>query len=115
MRGSKMKYLQLLFTLLAVFANSCNKRTFDSNKWKNDKEAQYYMLDDIVENKILIGKSKEEIIQLLDTVDDKGFKKEEDTWGYVIGIPGPVPVTKTPVIWLLVDFKYNKVVKAYIR
>jgi hypothetical protein len=103
----------LFFFVLLL--NSCSNNTFDSDKWKTDKEAQYYMLDDIVENKRLIGKSKDEIIQLLDTVYMKGFKKEEDEWGYIIGIPGWVPVTQTPIVWLQLEFKDNQVIKTYVR
>lgn len=44
----------------------CDKNsTFESNRWKEDKEVRYCMLDNIISEKILLNKTKEELISLL--------------------------------------------------
>lgn len=41
------------------------KKDFDRSEWKSNVEARYGMSKDIIDSKILIGKTKEEIIELL--------------------------------------------------
>jgi len=44
----------------------CNSKiVFDSNEWKQNKDSRYCMLDNLVESKFLINKSKKELIELL--------------------------------------------------
>lgn len=38
---------------------------FDSLKWKENKEERYLMINDLIKNKKLIGKPKNEIIELM--------------------------------------------------
>ena len=41
------------------------KKDFDRSEWKSNVEARYEMSKDIIDSKILIGKTKVEIIELL--------------------------------------------------
>jgi hypothetical protein len=52
--------------LLLLFG--CTYKKFDSKKWKTNKDEQFYMLKDIIKNKRLLGKTKSEVIELLDTL-----------------------------------------------
>jgi len=40
-------------------------KDFDQNKWKSNIEARYEMSEDIIDSKILIGKTKKEVVDLL--------------------------------------------------
>ncbi len=41
------------------------KRDFDQNEWRSNVEGRYEMSRDIIDSNILVGKTKEEIIELL--------------------------------------------------
>jgi hypothetical protein len=45
---------------------------FDSSKWIRKKSDRYRMVNDLVENTILIGKTKDEIIKLLGNTTEDG-------------------------------------------
>jgi len=40
-------------------------KDFDQNKWKSNIEARYEMSKDIIDSKLLIGKTKKEVVDLL--------------------------------------------------
>jgi len=42
-----------------------NYVAFNSSKWKENKEARFCMLDDIINSKVLLNKSKEEVKSIL--------------------------------------------------
>ena len=56
---------------------------FDRQKWFADKHTRFEMRDDIVENEILIGKSKSEII---DFIGNPEFGDSTKIWTYDLGI-----------------------------
>jgi hypothetical protein len=101
------KTISILIILFCLF--SCSDKKFDSKKWKTNKDEQYYMLNDLVESKRFLGKTKKEIIALLDTVDIKQFKYSDNFWMYIVSIPYPVPLTKTPVEVIDIEFENEKV------
>lgn len=45
---------------------------FESSKWINEKMERYCMVNDLVENTILIGKTKNDIIKLLGNTTEDG-------------------------------------------
>jgi len=104
-----MKKTFRIFSLLIIFLFGCSDKKFNSEKWKINKDEQFYMLNDIVENKILLGKTKSEIIELLDTVNIKQFKYLNDFWMYIVTIPYYVPATKTSVKVMDIEFENDKV------
>jgi len=53
-----------LFVLLTGCSRLENKK-FNSKEWKASENVRFSMLDDIVNNKIFIGKSKEELLENL--------------------------------------------------
>ncbi len=60
---------------------------FDQNQWNSNVEERYKMSKDIIESKILIGKTREEVIQLLGT-DFLNNNESELTYelGFVPGL-----------------------------
>lgn len=98
----------ILLTPFVLFLSSCLNKRFDSVKWKTEEKEQYYMLKDIVENERLLGKSKHEIIEMLDTTNIKQFKYSDDSWMYIILIPN-AKATQSPVKNMYIEFENEKV------
>ena len=79
---------------------------FDQTEWKTNAEERYKMSEDIIESKMLIGKTKEEIIELL---GNDFYSDSENHIGYELGfVPGLFNID--PDI-LDIYFKNEKVIK----
>ncbi len=109
-----MKKLSILIILVILFLVSCKERHFNSEKWKTNKDIQYYMLNDLIDNKILIGKTKEEVISLLATTDIKQYNFNWDYWMFIIKKPPELVSMSKGVEVLDIEFENNKV-KSTIR
>jgi|GEM_PF-797509 len=110
-----MKNIIGIFLIALIFFTGCSDRDFNSDIWKTNKDQRFYMLNDIVKNKILIGKTKQEIIELLDTVDIKRFNYTDNSWMYIVSIPYLVPVPQQPIKVMDIEFENNKVKQTTIR
>jgi hypothetical protein len=76
----------MIITLWIFSISYYPKEKFDTIKWHENTEERYKMSAYIIENKILIGKTKEEIIKLL---GNDYHKREKDSIGYYLGfVPG---------------------------
>lgn len=85
-------------------------RDFDKEKWNTDIEKRYEMTDDLIDNGKLIGKTKNEIKELL---GQEGVSSDSAQWTYYIGFkPGPFAID--PDV-LEVAFKNGKVLKCWTR
>ena len=102
-----MKKHLLLFSLILLLF-SCRNKQFDSEKWKTEESEQFYMLKDIVKNKRFIGKTKKDIIELLDTTDIKKFEFTDNSWMFIISIPN-ARATQSPVETMYINFENEKV------
>lgn len=93
--------------LLLFFGMSYHQtHDFDKEKWLVDKEKRYEYSENIIESKMLIGKTKIEVKQLL---GDEGNKDDSDYWTYDLGFrPGFANID--PDV-LDIQFKDGKVVK----
>ncbi len=61
-------------------------KDFDKQEWKSNIEERYQMSEDIIDSEILIGKSKQEVIELLGT---EYWSNGEDNISYYLGfVPG---------------------------
>lgn len=67
------------------------------------------MLDDLIENKYLIGMTKDEVISSLDTTAIKQYNYQDNIWMYIIDKPAWTPATDLPVEVIDITFKKNKV------
>lgn len=79
---------------------------FDKEKWFADKETRYELSEDIIESKMLIGKTKSEVRQIL---GDENHSDQSDYWGYYLGFrPGLFNID--PDV-LDIHFKDGKVIR----
>ena len=68
----------IIFTWLFISINSryiypsIRSKKFDSHTWKSEDRHRYLMINDLIDNKLLIGKTKEEVISLLGNDTEKG-------------------------------------------
>ena len=62
------------------------EKEFNKDEWETNIEERYMMSEDIIDSEILIGKSKQEVIELLGT---EYWKYGEDHISYYLGfVPG---------------------------
>ena len=59
---------------------------FDSDNWHNQPTMRYKMVDDIIEQKVLLGKSKDEVIILLGEPSSR-TSEGKDIFLYSLGRP----------------------------
>lgn len=86
------------------------ERDFDKEKWKSDIEKRYEMTDDLVDNEKLIGKTKEEIKELL---GQEEVSLDGSRWTYYIGFK-PSLFGIDPDV-LEIEFKDGKVSRCWTR
>ena len=93
--------------MLWLFSMSYNpNHAFDKEKWLTDKERRYELSADIIESKMLIGKTKSEIKQLL---GNEGNSDDSDYWNYYLGFRSGFAIIDTS--FLCIEFKEGKVIK----
>lgn len=73
------------------------------------------MVQDLVESNSLQGKTKAEVIQLIDTINMKNFHISDNEWMHIIAKPASTRATESPIIVLDISFQDNIVKKALIR
>jgi hypothetical protein len=73
--------------MIWIFSVSYYPKTdFNKQKWNENKEERYKMSNDIIKSEILIGKTKEEVIELL---GDDFYSYDENHIAYDLGfVPG---------------------------
>jgi hypothetical protein len=79
---------------------------FDRQKWLNDKEKRYELSENIIESKLLIGKTKMEVKQIL---GDEENGDNSDLWNYYLGFK-PQLFGIDPDV-LDIEFKNGKVIR----
>ena len=93
--------------MLWLFSMSYNpNHAFDKEKWLTDKEKRYELSADIIESKMLIGKTKSEIKQLL---GDEGNSYDSDYWNYYLGFRSGFAIIDAS--FLYIEFEDGKVIK----
>lgn len=58
------------------------KHTFSRERWVNNQEQRYELSHDMINSKMLLGKTKTQVRQLL---GDSGEADESDEWYYYLG------------------------------
>ena len=84
---------------------------FDTEQWISQPSMRYKMVDEIIENKLLIGKSKEEVTVLLGSPNSSSTNGK-DFYLYRLGIPPSFTESKKEQ--LLIVFENNKVAKVTV-
>lgn len=79
---------------------------FNNEKWFADKEKRYELSENIINTKMLLGKTKSEVRKIL---GDEGNADESDYWNYYLGFrPGFANID--PDV-LDIEFRGGKVIK----
>jgi len=73
--------------MIWIFSISYYPKTdFNKQKWESNKEERYKMSNDIIKNELLIGKTKDEVINLL---GNEFYKYDDNHIAYDLGfLPG---------------------------
>jgi hypothetical protein len=82
-------------------------KEFDQQKWLTEKDKRYELSEDIIETNLLIGKTHEEVRQLL---GDESNNNQSNDWIYFLGWPPSVFGNDAPEA-LRIEFEDDKVVK----
>jgi amino acid transporter len=99
-----------LIVIWVSYVSYYPERDFDKKKWTADIEKRYEMTDDLVDNGKLIGKTKDEIKELLGQED---VSLDSSRWTYYIGFK-PSLFGIDPDV-LEIEFKDGKVSKCWTR
>ena len=78
---SPIVFIIILFIYLSWFLYE-PERDFDRQRWFTDEGLRYEMKEDIVDNKMLEGKSKNQVIELIGRPDNKDSL---NIWNYYLG------------------------------
>ena len=79
---------------------------FNQEEWKHNEYERYRMTEDIIENQILLGKTKNEIIELLG--NDYNICNENEITYFIGQVPGLFNIDPSV---LSIHFKNGKVIK----
>lgn len=71
-----------VISFIIMICISHPRHAFTKKKWATEKEERYQLVDDMITSQLLIGKSKQEVIQLLELEHNS---VESECWHYNIG------------------------------
>ena len=111
----RLKKIALVFVLAAIISIaflSIFQDKFDAKEWKVNPDVRYKMANDIIEQKVLYSKTREEVIQLLGLPDALDVSTT-DFLAYKLGTP-PSFFDAEPQ-HLVIKLKDNKVVKVVVE
>ena len=107
-----LAYFYIWYPISTIFLPYHHQKQFDSEIWREKPGLRYEMIDNMITTNFLIGKSKEDVAQLLGKVqwlswNDTNKDFDPDVWNYGLGlIPGAFQDTKEDVE---ITFTNNKV------
>ena len=83
-------YFYLFYPMLNIFSSYHHQKHFDTEAWIEKPALRYEMTDEVINNKVFIGKSKTAIKSLLGTSewyswDDAIKVNSPDKWNYNLG------------------------------
>ncbi|WP_033957970.1 hypothetical protein [Psychroserpens jangbogonensis] len=106
-------YFYALYPMINIFSNYHHQKYFSSELWTEKPALRYEISDDMLTSKVLIRKTKTEVITLLGTYewlswDDTKKDHNNNKWNYGLGIePGAFNTEKECIE---IVFKNDKVV-----
>ncbi len=89
-----LAYFYMLYPMINIFTNYHHQKRFSAENWQEKPALRYELSDDLIDSKILIGKSKNNIDSQLGAAEWLSFNdslKSHDSnkWNYGLGIePG---------------------------
>lgn len=107
-------YFYVAYPFINIISNYHHQKYFDSEDWIEKPALRYEMIDNVIENKVLLGKTKEEVQSLLGnfewlTWNDAKNIEDSNLWNYSLGIEPGAFNTKKDV--LEITFNNNIVIK----
>jgi outer membrane protein assembly factor BamE (lipoprotein component of BamABCDE complex) len=81
---SSIGFALLFFCVVLLEVYEYESR-FTAERWLNDDEERVYLVDDLMNEHELIGKTKEEVFTLLGSPTETEYFKEEDNVVYYLG------------------------------
>jgi hypothetical protein len=91
-----------IVTILFLISSYYPDHGFNKTDWDNNKDDRYEYANNIIDSKILIGKTKADVQKLL---GDEGNKQDSDDWFYGLGFtPGSIDPDSIEI-----EFKNGKV------
>ena len=117
MRFVLKKYDKVLFVffgaaLIASFLIWAFEERFDEQSWRANPAMRYKMVDDIIDSDLLIGKSKNDVIQLLGPSNDNN-NYGKDNLVYKLGKPPSFSEPKVSRLIVIIELGYvNEVIKS---
>ena len=105
---SPIIYVFLVFSFF-MYISYYPSKDFDKSEWNTNIETRYEYSEDIIESKILIGKTKEQVIELLGVnyLSSSNDNQIEYELGYVPGLFNIDPD------FLQIKLQDNKVIEVY--
>ena len=105
-------YFYVFYPILNIFSSYHHEKYFNSESWKVKPALRYEMTNNMLKTDTLIGKSKQEIEQLLGTYEwlswNDSIKNHDDNlWNYAMGLKPGAMNTKKECVTII--FKNGKV------
>ena len=107
-RTYKLVLLFFIASIVSYSLISLFEEPFDTDQWRSNWSVRHKMVDDLIESRLLIGKSKNEVLQLLGNPNNTS-KGNKDFFTYKLGSP-PSFFNSEPE-YLMVVFVNGKVDK----
>jgi hypothetical protein len=93
----------ILFTVMPVIDKKAH--SFGTQKWKKSEDQRVFIVDDLLGNHPLIGKTKAEVIGLLGPPTDTDYFKEANNIVYYLGDERSYISIDSE--WLVITFRQN--------
>jgi hypothetical protein len=101
-------YVGIVFLVFSII-ESYPKNDFDRKQWLSDKDERYELTDDIINRRLLIGKSKDQVLEILGDENNSNT----DNWGYYIGFKPEIGNIDPNS--LHIDFKNNRAINVSVH
>lgn len=98
---SGLGFSLLFYCVFRLGVNEYESR-FTAERWLNDDEGRVYLVDDLIKDHELIGKTKEEVFTLLGSPTETEYFKEKDNVVYYLGAERGI--IRIDSEWLVISF-----------
>ena len=111
-------YFYVVYPMINIFTNFHHQKHFKSESWIEEPSLRYEMIDELVNENLLIGKTKTEVLEILGKAewlswDYKQNKHNINAWNYSLGIePGAFNTFKECATFIFENDKL-KSIKTY--
>ena len=98
-----------IFFIILLYPSYYVNQSFNKVEWDNNREERYKMSADLIKNNVLLGKTKQEVIEWLG--DEEGRNKSQlNEFTYYLGfVPGPFNIDPDVLVVYFRDGKVWKV------